>query len=390
MKIAYFDCFSGISGNMIIGALIDAGLDPAILEAELKKLPVAGYSLSVKKVLKNGISGTHFSVITDEHHSHRSLSHITGIINDSGLDPWVKEQALAVFTDIGTVEARIHGVPVDEIHFHEIGAVDSIVDITGAMIALKELDIAVVESSAVHLGSGFIKTQHGLLPVPAPATAELLKSIPVFSKNIEGELTTPTGAALIVHLARRFGPIPAMKIHRTGYGAGTHDLPIPNLLRVHIGETQESDIDTDDILVMECNIDDMNPQYYQHIFQTLLDRGALDVFITPIIMKKGRPASLLTVLCTQENAETLQDILFRESTTSGIRIHASSRKILKRSFVKIETKYGIVSVKVHEKDGEVITIAPEYEDCRRIAEEKNVPLKEVCREALQEAPKYIF
>ncbi|OHD63499.1 MAG: TIGR00299 family protein [Spirochaetes bacterium RBG_13_51_14] len=380
MKIAYFDCFAGASGDMILGSLIDAGLDADRLTAELAKLPLTGYEISAKKVLKNGVSGTRFHVAVSAQDHSRGLADILKILEESSLGEAVKKTAADIFKNIARVEASIHNIPVDEVHFHEIGAVDSIIDIAGACIAINLLDIRAVYASRINVGEGFIDTIHGRLPVPAPATAGLLTGVPIYSSGIEAELTTPTGAAIISYFAKRFGPLPEIKIMSTGYGAGAMDLPVPNLLRLYIGESEER-AGYESIVSIETNIDDMNPEFYQHVFERLLDAGALDVYTTPVMMKKSRPGVKLTVLAGAAARDALADIIFSETTTGGIRFSVMERIILDREVRRIHTRYGEISVKVFTSAGRVVTVSPEYEDCKRIARTMDVPLKQVYDEA---------
>jgi len=389
MKIAYFDCFAGISGDMIIGAFIDSGVDFNTLKNELDKLNVKDYGLKSSVVLKNGIRGTKFDVIVREQKHHRNLQDITKIITESSLDNDIKKRSVAIFTDIARVEANVHGKTISEVHFHEVGALDSIIDIVGAVIALKLSGIERVYCSPVNTGSGFAETAHGTLPVPAPATAELLRGIPVYSSGIRCELTTPTGAAIISNFAEDFGEMPEMKISKTGYGAGTKDLSMPNLLRIFTGDMADEEYLTDHVIMCETNIDDMNPELYQHISQCLFKKGALDVFYTPVIMKKERPALVLNILAEENNIDPLLDILFRETTSSGVRLNKMMRKKLHREIVPIDTRYGKINVKVHRKGGKIVTISPEYEDCRKIAEEKGIPLNEVYDESISQARKTV-
>jgi len=384
MKAAYFDCFSGISGDMILGSLIDAGLDADRLRAELAKLPLSGYEITADRAMKAGIAGTRFSVKAAPQQHHRSLPDILKIIDDSALTGSVKERASAIFRKIAEVEAAIHGVPVEEVHFHEIGAIDSIIDVAGACIALDLMGIGAVYASAVNTGEGFVETAHGTLPVPAPATAALLAGVPVYSSGIRAELATPTGAAIIAHLARDFGPLPAMTIERVGYGAGFKDLPVPNLLRVFIGEAAESTT-YESVLAIETNIDDMNPEFYQHVSERLLEAGALDVYTAQVIMKKSRPGALLTVICRDDAREALARIIFEETTTAGIRYRRMERTVLDRETRRVSTPWGEIAVKVLAAAGRVVTVSPEYEECRRIARERGVPLKQVYDEARKAA-----
>ncbi len=380
MKIAYFDCFSGVSGDMILGSLIDAGLDLAALKKILSTIPLSGYEITAEKVMKNGIAGTSFRVVTGKADRARHLDDILQLIKGSSLSDKAKDSACAIFRSIASVEADIHGTTIDKIHFHEIGAVDSIIDIAGACAALDMMGIDAVYCSRVNVGSGFVTTDHGVLPVPAPATARLLAGAPVYSSGIEAELATPTGAAIMKHFAGRFGPLPDMTVRTIGHGAGMKDLPVPNLLRVYIGEDDARE-GYDTVLSLETNIDDMNPEFYQHACERLLEAGALDVYTTPIIMKKGRPGALLTVLAREELREILTDILFAETTTAGVRVSHLERTVLDRSMKRLQTRFGELSVKILSRGGRVITVSPEYEECRAMAKELRVPLKEIYDEA---------
>jgi pyridinium-3,5-bisthiocarboxylic acid mononucleotide nickel chelatase len=384
MKVAYFDCSAGVSGDMLIGSLIDAGLDFDALRDSLSRLPLPGYELAVNKVKKNGVSGTRFLVSTPKNADPRSLSQILTIIASSSLKDSIKEAAGAVFKKIGTVEAKIHNKNIEDIHFHEIGAVDSIIDIVGSAIAFDILSLDRIQASPVNLGEGFVNTGHGLLPVPAPATAALLLNVPVYSNGIQAELATPTGAALISYFAKHFGSMPDMRVHSIGYGAGAKDLQIPNLLRVYIGDA-EINIGYEKIFSLETNIDDMNPEFYGYISETLFLSGALDVYTTPVIMKKSRPGVKLTVLSMEENRDRLMDLIFKETTTAGVRISSMERKVLERSVRQVETQYGAIGVKILISEGSIITVSPEYEDCRAIAQKQGVPLKRVYEAAKKEA-----
>lgn len=380
MKIAYFDCFSGVSGDMILGSLIDAGLDLGELEKALAGVPLSGYRLSADKVMKRGIAGTSFRVIAEKTGRERHLSDILALIDASSLSERARQSAAAIFRAIAEVEAAIHGKTVEDIHFHEIGAVDSIIDITGACAAFDILGIGAVYCSRINVGEGFVKTDHGLLPVPAPATAKLLAGAPVYSSGIEAELATPTGAAIMAHFSRRFGPLPDMTVRHVGYGAGMKDLAAPNLLRVYIGEDDTRD-GYDTVVTLETNIDDMNPEIYQHVFDRLLEAGALDVFTAPVMMKKGRPGTLLTVLAREEKREELANLLFAETTTAGIRVGRFERVVCDREMRRVNTPFGEIGVKVLSRRGRVMTVSPEYEECRRIAKDRGVPLKQVYDEA---------
>lgn len=390
MKTAYFDCFAGISGDMIIGSLIDAGLDFSFIEKTAADLGLSGFQIFAEKKLKNGISATSFKVHVNEAHPHRRLSDITKIILSSGLPEPAKNHSISIFNRIAVAEAHIHATTIDDIHFHEIGAVDSIIDICCAAAALHEMKIQYIISSPLNTGKGFVNTAHGLLPVPAPATAEILKSIPVYSTSTEAELTTPTGAAIIAHYASEFNSFPAMRINTIGYGAGTRDLDIPNLLRVCIGESVRNEgILSDKVIEIETSIDDMNPEFYSYLFNVLFDDGALDMALIPVLMKKNRPGHILKVITTPEKSENVISRIFRETSTSGLRVTETSRRILARKMIPVETPYGIINVKVHEMNGKAVTVSPEYEECRIIAIEKDVPLKNVYNSALKEAQKII-
>ena len=382
MTLAYFDCFSGISGDMTLGALVDAGLPIEVLRSELAKLNLPGYEITSEKVKRSGLAATKVHVILDEKEQPaRHLSGIQKIINGSALSPAVKQKSLNIFQRLAEVEAKVHGTTPDKVHFHEVGAVDAIVDIVGSVIGLEHLGITEVMCSPLNVGSGTVHAAHGKLPVPAPATAELLKNIPLYSSSITFELTTPTGAAIISTLAASFGPLPQMTISRIAYGAGSKDLPgQPNVLRLMIGEPVSA-YEEDTSIIIESNIDDMNPQIYDHLIETLMAKGAHDAYLTPIIMKKGRPAILLSVLTDRENSDTLLDVIFRETTSIGVRIQEVGRKKLSREVRTVETSYGKIRIKISRRGDEIMTVTPEYEDCRRLAEEKQVPLKQVMEEA---------
>jgi len=387
MKIAYFDCFSGISGDMAVGALLDAGLKIEILEKELKKLDLSGYQLEVNKVVKKGISATKFKVEIKEEGVERRFKDILTILENSKLDGEIKKETKKIFFNIAQAESKIHRKDIDRIHFHEIGGLDSIIDITSAVIGIKTLGIEEIHSSALPLGKGFVECSHGIIPVPAPATLELLKNIPTYSGGIEGEMITPTGAAIISTLAKSFGERPLMKIERIGYGAGEKEFSIPNLLRVSIGEKILKDENlkdgyvSDEAILIETNIDDMNPEFYDYIMDQLFSRGALDVFLTPIQMKKNRPAHMLSIIVYEQDLKEILEVLFSESTTLGVRIREIKRLRLAQQNFIAETKYGKIRVKVGIFKGEIKNIAPEYEDCNKMAKQHQVPLKEVYEEA---------
>ena len=379
MKILYFDCFSGVSGNMILGAMVDAGIDIKALKKELKKLDLHGYSLKVSKVKRKGIKGTKVDVIVDKkkhlHHTH--YKDIKRLIERSKLPEKIKEDSLSIFKNIAEAEAKIHRTSVDNVHFHEVGAVDSIVDVVGASICINLLNPDIILSSPINTGKGMVKTEHGLLPVPAPATTEMLKGFPSYSSDIEFELATPTGVGIITAMAKASNTIPVMKTNAIGYGAGSKDFSdSPNLLRIMIGEGY-SPSEQDSITVIESNIDDMNPQFYDHIMNRIFDAGALDVFLTPIIMKKNRPAVKITLLSDNDNVNKLADILLKETTSFGLRMYKTERIKLEKEIKTVKTEYGSTKVKIGKKNGKIINIAPEYEDCKRIANERGISIREV-------------
>ncbi|MDD5426204.1 MAG: nickel pincer cofactor biosynthesis protein LarC [candidate division Zixibacteria bacterium] len=394
MKTLYFDCFSGISGDMILGALVDVGLDVNYLENELAELNLADFKLNVRKVLKKGITGTKVDVEVKGEQSARHLKDIIELIEASALKADVKNISKKIFMNLAVAEARVHNTDVEKVHFHEVGAVDSIVDIVGTVIGLKELGIEAVYASRVPTGSGYADSQHGRIPVPAPATVELLKDVPVFSPGIEAELTTPTGAAVLKSLAAGFGRMPSMTVEKVGYGAGTRDFDqLPNLLRIFIGEVKQGSYENDEVVLIETNLDDMNPEFFDYVSERLFEEGAVDVFITPIIMKKSRPGSILNVLCNGDRVEPLLTVLFSETTTLGVRMHHVERKKLTRAVVPVDTKYGPVKVKVGRAPGgerQIKSITPEYEDCKRIAAEKKIPLKNVYDEIKRAAARKLL
>ncbi len=382
MKIAYFDCFSGVSGDMALGALLACGADEAAFRQALAGLAVSGYELKIGRVTRGGLAATDVDVVLREHEQGhgRHLPDIATLLERSTLSDTVRQKALAVFGRLADAEAKIHSTTREEIHFHEVGAVDAIVDIVGVCLLLEMLGIEQVVLSALPTGYGTITCAHGVLPVPAPATLELLTGFPVYPVNIRGELVTPTGAALLTTLAGpdQAGPMPAMRVQTSGFGAGKKqfDPNRPNLLRVVIGETEESaDKTPQTIRVLETNLDDQNPEGFELLMERLFAAGALDVFFVPIQMKKNRPAILVTVLCPLEKTEELASILFREGGTFGIRIREQKRLTLTRSWETVTTEYGPIQVKVGAWQGEEVTAAPEYEDCKRAAVEHGVPLR---------------
>ncbi|MGH9804642.1 MAG: nickel pincer cofactor biosynthesis protein LarC [Candidatus Acidiferrales bacterium] len=387
MKLCYLDCFSGISGDMLLGALVDAGLEPAALEAELKKLKLTGWSLGVARVRRGELTATKLDFKIRETHHHRTWKTIRELIRGSELAAPVRERAEAIFARLAEAEGRVHNVPADEVHFHEVGAMDSILDIVGAAAAVELMGIEAVVVSPLNVGGGTVKTAHGELPVPAPATATLLGGAPVYSSGAEGELVTPTGAAVVATLAKEFGPLPAMTVAAVGYGAGTQDPKgRANVLRVFLGESAEEraaepESGESDVIVLEANLDDMSPEVGGFVLEQAMAAGALDVFYTPVQMKKNRPGLLLTVLCPPERAEALTRLLFEQTTTLGVRSYRAERRVLERAVETVETRLGPVRMKLARMNGRLLNVAPEYEDCQRLAREKNVPLKEVLAEA---------
>ncbi|MEX0982857.1 MAG: nickel pincer cofactor biosynthesis protein LarC [Bacteroidales bacterium] len=374
MKIAYFDCFSGIAGDMLIASLLDAGLDFAYLENEVAKLGLGKVNLKNRKLVKQNISSTYFEVEYEDQHHHRHLKDLNNLVENRGLPEDIVEKAKKVFLSIAEAEARIHDMPLEKVHFHEVGAIDTIVDVVCALLGFKKLGIEKVVCSPLNVGSGFVTFSHGKFPVPAPATAEILRNIPTYSTNSQGELVTPTGAAVITTLADSFGDMPSMMVESIGYGAGTKDFEHPNVLRVYIGKALGSQ-EMEEIIVIETNIDDMNPQFYEPVMEKLFREGALDVFFTPIQMKKNRPATKLTVLSKTGDEKKLTSILLKETTSLGVRMRKESRMILERESIKIQTPYGEVNMKISGLKGEVYHRNIEYEDLRRISSETGESLQ---------------
>ncbi len=378
MRIAYFDCFAGVSGDMILGALIDAGLEIKALREGLKALDLRGYELEVRRVHKAAIEGTEVRVLVSDEATERKIAEIEALVRQSELPEEIKETSIGIFRRLVTVEAGIHGTAREDVWLHEVGGTDAIVDVVGALVGLKLLGVDRVHASRLPLGQGFVRCAHGVLPVPAPATLELLKGIPVTQLDVEGETVTPTGAAILTTLVEDFGPFPAMTIERIGYGAGKKEFAFPNLLRLLVGTTTGQLAGSRErVVLLESNLDDMNPEFYEHIMDALFDAGALDVYLQPIQAKKSRPGVLLSVLCQPGAAEELSGIIFAEATTLGIRQQAMERVCLSRETVKVETAFGQVRIKVARLGEKIVNLSPEYEDCRRLALEKKKPLKEV-------------
>ena len=407
MRIAYLDCFSGISGDMFLGALLDAGLPASVLEETVSALDVSA-RLEILRITRGGIAATKVNVwIGDEkdlpreqvshvhrhehhhhEHPHRGLKEIREIVRNAKIAPAAQEPALAIFQALGEAEAKIHNTDVEKIHFHEVGAVDAIVDIVCAAVGSLALGVDEWVCSPLNVGGGTVECAHGRFPVPSPATVELLLGAPVYSSGVDVELVTPTGAAIVKTLCKRFAPFPAMKVSGTGYGAGSRDLPgQPNVVRLTIGEHAETQlaaspaIPEDTIAVLEANLDDLNPQVFGYVMERALAEGALDVFGTPVQMKKNRPGMLLTVLARPEDAPRLAKLVFGETTTLGIRMRQERRQTLLRRTVAVATPWGEVRMKVANLNGSIGNYAPEYEDCRRIADQHKVPLKQVMQEA---------
>jgi pyridinium-3,5-bisthiocarboxylic acid mononucleotide nickel chelatase len=385
MKTVFFDCFSGISGDMILGALLDAGLDFDALKLELDKLHLSDFSVKSIKVVKQNISATKFDVIFPEQHHHRHLRNLNEIVDQSDLAIAVKEKAKKIFLKIAKAEAKIHNMPVEKVHFHEVGALDTIIDVVGSIVGLELLGIEKVYCSRLNVGSGFVTFSHGKFPVPAPATAEILKGTPTYSTDTRGELVTPTGAAIISIISDGFGPMPEIIINEIGYGAGSKDLDQPNVLRICIGEsTPTLQAEQESVIVIETNIDDMNPQIYEHVIDKLLDAGALDVFLTNIFMKKNRPAIKLTALATPGTEAAMTKIILAETTSIGVRIRLEKRIILERKVTELSTRYGKVRIKTSQLNGEILNTMPEYDDMKRIAFETGKPLKQLYDEISKE------
>jgi uncharacterized protein (TIGR00299 family) protein len=400
MKILYYDCFAGISGDMNLGAMLDLGIEKDYLISELKKLTLSGYHIHVKRDQRRGIEGTKIEVKLSHHkhkdndshkhhdhssHKHRNLEDIEKIIDASSLNDTVKSLSKAIFKKLAQAEAKVHGKSINEIHFHEVGAVDSIIDIVGAAICFDYLKVDKVLCSTVELGSGFVKCNHGTLPVPAPATVEILQNVPTKKGTLPFETTTPTGAAILATLVDEFTDKTEFTITKVAYGIGHTEAEIPNALRVFLGEGKlepslKNDTTAETATIIDCNIDDMNPELYEYIIEKLFNNGADDVYITPIIMKKSRPAITLSVLCNKSHEDAVLEILFTETTTLGIRKYDVDKVMLQRSFSKIDTPFGQVTVKSGLYNGKTIKAKPEYNECKKIAEEKNIPIQEVYKE----------
>lgn len=389
MRVLYYDCKSGISGDMNLGALIDLGVDPEYLENELGKLKISDeFELEIKKGAKKGITGTKVNVVlnhthdhthkeADHHHHHRTFNTIRDIIESSDLSFSIKNKSLDMFYEVAKAEGKVHGQPINEVHFHEVGAVDSIVDIVGAAICLEYLEVDEVLSSSIELGGGYVTCAHGKIPVPAPATVEVLKGIPVKTGLVASETTTPTGAAILKATVSEYTDQKALIIDKVGYGLGTKDFKVPNVLRVYLGRMDKTATKKSQQLMIETNIDDMNNELYEYIEEELFKHDALDVYKTPIIMKKGRPAVKLSVLTEMQNKDKIEEILFKLTTTAGVRSYTVDKVMLKRAFETIHTKYGSISLKKFYYNGELIKSKPEYRECVELAKENNCSIQKI-------------
>jgi uncharacterized protein (TIGR00299 family) protein len=388
MRIGYFDCFSGASGDMILGACIGAGLELETLRQDLAGLNVPGYTVEAQTIRKQGFAAVQFEVRVDAgvDKPHRHLKHIREIIEKSNLSPAVRERALAIFQRLAEAEAAVHGTTIEKVHFHEVGAIDAIVDIVGACIALQRLRIDRVVCSPIPTGSGTIQCDHGLMPVPAPATAALLAGVPIADCDEVGELLTPTGAAILTTISQEFGPVPAMRLERVGIGAGRREGKTrPNITRLLVGESVEAghDDEADEIVVLEANLDDISGEVIGYVHDRLFQAGALDVFATPIYMKKNRPATRLTVLGPVQLRATLEDILLVETTTFGVRGHVERRRKLARTIETVQTALGPLRIKVGMRGEQVVKASPEFDDCRAAAERSGKPLTEIMELAMR-------
>ncbi|WP_430974537.1 nickel pincer cofactor biosynthesis protein LarC [Sunxiuqinia rutila] len=384
MKILYYDCFAGISGDMNLGALLDLGVDANYLKTELEKLNIEGFHLEIKQDQRRGITGTKADVIIEnpDNEKHRHLRHVEEIVNNSSLPQQVKTNALKIFDLVAEAEAKVHNISKEKVHFHEVGALDSIADIVGAAICLDYLKVDKVMASPIQLGAGTVKCAHGIMPVPAPATAEIVKNVPVKTGLVNHEATTPTGAAILVATVDQFTGHINLPITKTAYGIGNRDSEVPNVLRVYLLEDVQSlhDVSTEEALVLESNIDDMNPEHYDFLLDQLFDAGANDAWLTPIIMKKSRPAVQVSVLCPLEQAFNLKNVIFKHSTSLGIREYRVSKNKLRREETTVATSYGPVRVKNSYFDGQRVRSKAEFEDCKKLALKHKVSLSEIEKE----------
>lgn len=387
MNILYFDCYAGISGDMTVAALLDLGVPLEYLRAELGKidLPMDSYKLAVNRTERQQMPALKFDVTVRDHHTHRHYAGIDAMIAASGLSTAVKEKSRLIFRRLAEAEARVHGVAIEQVHFHEVGAIDSIVDIVAASICLGYLQVGQLYASALPLGSGFVETAHGRLPVPAPATADLLRGLPLHGECGPGERVTPTGAAILAALVSRSGMRPPMVLERIGYGAGGKDFPdCPNILRAFLGNSSSESTGGDDVIVVESNIDDSTPELLGYAMERLFEEGALDVFFTPIQMKKNRPAVMVSFLCRAEQLEMLSQLLLNETSAIGLRHYRAERTVLQRRIIEQQTEFGTMRFKeVSDHGGNVLRTSPEYEDCRRIARKRHIPCRDVMERLLR-------
>ena len=386
MRLLYFDCIAGISGDMALGALIDAGADLEPIRKGLEGLPVESFELDVEQVESGGIRATKVNVRTSTDGLIRTYASIRSLLDMAEMPLDAKAMAQRIFRRLAEAEAMVHRRDLDQVTFHEVGAVDSIVDIVGTSLALASLKVDRVFASAVPTGMGMVKTEHGLLPIPAPAVMELLRGAPIYSRNVSVELVTPTGAAILAALVEGFGEIPHMRIEHVGYGAGSARLDFPNVVRVVVGEadpsaTAAADTVSGSELVLETNVDDLNPELYAYVLERLFAAGAQDAWLTPIVMKKGRPAVTISVLASPSREEAIRQVLFRETGTLGIRSSVVDKQALEREWVEVATRHGLVRVKIGRLEGNTVTVAPEFEDCVTVAREAGVPAREVYEEA---------
>ncbi|MCG3136886.1 MAG: Pyridinium-3,5-bisthiocarboxylic acid mononucleotide nickel insertion protein [Phycisphaerae bacterium] len=382
MKTLYFDCFSGASGDMIVGALLDAGASFDRLQQQLARLPIQGYQLTAEKIRKQNFGATRFHVQAGQDQAHRHLHHVLKILSEGQLPPAVLDNARQIFTRLAEAEAAAHNSTIEKVHFHEVGAIDAIIDITAACLAIAELQPNRIACSPIPTGSGTIRCAHGVMPVPAPGTAALLKNCPIYAGPETTEMTTPTGAAILTTLCHEFGPLPAMQLEQIGYGAGSRDgVHQPNLLRVLMGQANSA-ADGDTVAQLEAAIDDQTPETIAYAVERFLQQGALDAYTQPIYMKKGRSGILLTLLCRPSEMETFEELIFAETTTLGLRRQIVQRRVLQRRYDTVELAGGTVRIKLGEREGYLLTAAPEYEDCRRLAEQSGQPLRNIMADAL--------
>lgn len=394
MRTLYFDCFAGASGNMILGAMLGLGVGRAQLESELDKLGLPNVSLKVENVDRSGISAIHVQVLAPDQKDHRHHSDILSIIESSNLSQSVKQRSIEIFTRLADAEATVHGIAREKVHFHEVGAIDAIVDIVGACICFELLGIERFVCSKIHVGSGFVDMEHGRFPVPPPAVAELLRNVPVYSTELLGELITPTGAAIISTISEAYGPLPEVSLQSTSYGAGSRTYEkFPNVLRVMLGETEQiakAKTDIDDLLLMETNLDDISPQVLSYVMERAFALGVLDCWFTPIQMKKNRPATMISVLCSKDKRELISGLLYSETTTLGLRIREVERECLSREIRSVATQFGPVDVKLAYYEGKLVNAMPEFEQVKKIAIEAGLPLKDVQTEVLEALEKNAF